>query len=207
MSDSYQIAAARQDLEAQDAAIAKINALHDDCCNLDRDVKAVILKKINSARECGLELIDLSKKTRGKFKGMFKAKGETSFTFPFTHKTATIYMKFARKHPETITVLEDGLTCLKDALIASGALPLPAGHGSQALHKFDFVGALNKKLFDFRAFWGNQTRKEPVNTWDIHRVEGALDELEKLDEPRKELERRRAELIGPSIETQPGFRR
>lgn len=179
MSENYDAAVAVQKREAAEASITRINALHGQCCAADADINRLLLGKINHARECGLELIQYGKANKGAFKASFgKKAGASSCPFSFEYGTAKIYMRFARAHPAPITLLADGIRCLKDALIASGSLAAPNGHGPQKLHTFDFAGAITKHAFDFKSLWGTQLKREPIEKWTDDRKEIVRDELE-----------------------------
>jgi len=175
MSDEYEISREIQTREAQIEVINRINSLHDESCD-DSALNEALVRKVNKCRDCGVELIALSKKMRGGFKAAFSQKGN-QLPFRFSYETAKIYMRIAKANPNPISSLPDAVRCLKDAWIASGGLPAPQGHGHQALHTFDFIGGINKKIFSLRTLWGNEVKKIPLEQWDEDRKEAAREEL------------------------------
>jgi len=103
-----------------------INSAHADCMLLDVGIRDAIIAKVNKARTCGILLIEAKASVgHGRWEEFIREK------LVFSSETAGIYMRFARANPQPITELPDGIGCLKDALIASGALAAPQGHTSQ----------------------------------------------------------------------------
>ena len=86
---NHEESVAIQKRDAEIASIGKIGKLHEECCRADIEIKEVILRKINSGRECGLELIELKKRgVHGSWEGMFSDKNRTGSVFAFSVDTA-----------------------------------------------------------------------------------------------------------------------
>jgi hypothetical protein len=105
---------------------ASINTAHAECMACDDDIRTVVLKKINKARECGIFLMEAKAQC-----GHGKWLKWVADNLRFGEGMALAYMRFATANPQPVEDLDDGIRCLKDAMIASGALSAPSGHGQQ----------------------------------------------------------------------------
>lgn len=103
-----------------------INQAHADCMSCDQDLQDVVLRKCNKARECGLYLIE-AKQAVGHGKWMDWMKENLTFS----HDMASGYVRFAKANIAELRNLDEGVKSLYDAMIASGALEAPTGHGQQ----------------------------------------------------------------------------
>jgi hypothetical protein len=153
---------------AANSLIEKINDRHAQCLATTENIKLAVLRMVNTARECGFWLRKLKEQTpHGKWEGLFSNRGAKSETrFTFTYETARNYIRFAAENPAEITHLAKGVRSLKDAMIASGALPAPSFPQQQLrMIESSFIPAATKKLMDFLILWEKQMSLRPVQQW------------------------------------------
>lgn len=96
---------------------AEINTAHAACLAADEPIKQAIIDKCNAVRKCGILLQEVKAAVGHGAFGRWIADNLT-----FSYDTAALYMRFARANVEPIQDLPSGIGCLRDALVASGAL-------------------------------------------------------------------------------------
>lgn len=161
----------QQQLES--SLVAQIHQAHAECIACDTDIRAVILAKINKARECGLYLEDAKDKA-----GHGNWERWVATNLRFSIDTAKLYMRFAKANREPVTDLKDGVNSLKDAMIASGALTAPAGHRSgQQLHEPNLFAVVAKYATNFSAEFEKQFTRKPIEEYDRSTVEQFVDSM------------------------------
>jgi hypothetical protein len=125
--------------ELAESLAVEINKRHESVLKLTHGLSAHILAAVNELRECGLLLLEYKEKAKhGEWQNLFKtAKGKSNseVTFNFDYNTGHRYMKLARAHPQEIKDLPEGISSIRDAMIAAGALPAPSGHKTQQAHE------------------------------------------------------------------------
>lgn len=178
--------------------VEKIKEAHSGLQGQAGTMVSALLAGANFRRAAGIHLEALKMATdanrnkiirHGEWEKLFKsAKGKscTNATFDFDHSTATRYMAFAKKHLEPITDINQIVTEAKPILQDAGQIELPEGR-PQALHEFDFVGSVAKRVFDYKAFWGAQLKKEPIEQWPEERKEVVREQLQWFVDRYREL--------------------
>ncbi len=173
--------------EIQQSLIGKINETHADCLACDTDIREVILRKVNKARECGIYLQELRESTpHGQWGDLFASdsgKPNQKPVFVFTAETARNYIRFAGANKEAFTELTDGIRSVKDAMIASGALPART-HENQNLHanESNFFISAGKQLMAFGSLWDKQEKHHPVSAWTPETAEAFVAQMEPVIE-------------------------
>ncbi len=172
----------RSSIVASQAALstiaASINKAHSECMAADGDIRDVILGKINKARECGEFLLDAKERIgHGKWLNWVTA------NLAFSEDTAARYMRFAKANTAPVRNLEEGVKSLKDAMIASGALPAKT-HESQNLHanESNFFISAGKQLMAFGSLWDKQEKHHPVSQWAQETAEAFVAQMEPVIE-------------------------
>ena len=97
---------------------------------MDEELRGLLLKKLNTARECGLYISE-ARDTLNKREFAEVTKG---ISLPAVHA----YLAFAKHNREPITELKSGMRSMADVMLAlqtGGLLPFPngTGHGEQRL--------------------------------------------------------------------------
>ncbi len=173
--------------EIQQSLIGKINETHSECLACDTDIREVILRKVNKARECGIYLQELKESTpHGQWNALFASasgKPNENPAFHFTAETARQYVRFAGANKEPVTELTDGIRSVKDAMIASGALPAKS-HGDQNLHadESNFWVNAGRQLQAFSTLWNKQEKHHPVTEWTPETAENFVAQMEPVIE-------------------------
>lgn len=176
--------------------VEKIRQAHNGLQAQAGTMVNALLAGANFRRAAGIHLEALKMATdsegrkiirHGEWESLFSNHGKKSETIlSFTVETARNYIAFAKKYPEPITDVNQIVTETKPILQDAGEIDRPEG-GSQALHEFDFVGAVAKRVFDYKAFWGAQLKKEPIEQWPQERKEVVREQLQWFVDRYREL--------------------
>lgn len=163
--------------ELQTSIVAKINEEHGAFIALGERSTDALLAQLNKAREIGIHLAGLKKTLRhGEFSHLFSvtSEGVKNITpaLCFSQKHGCEFMRFAAAHPDPIATVADGVRCLKDALILSGALPEPHRDTQQQAHGTLGVFAKMKSCFmDGFSIFNKEAEKQPVEQWPSPRLQ------------------------------------
>ena len=136
---------------------------HREGKKADAALKKAFLLKLNVARETG-SLIEQAKGTLKESE--FKA--ATDFLGSEAVRT---YLKFHRLHESPIVDVAAGLRSIAIAMMTTGLLPFPDGHGLQHLHEPNFFSAAETLIQTLAARWTKFARLRPPNSWRYEQLE------------------------------------
>lgn len=184
-------------LEIVNEAAEHINECHAEFIRLGHRNAKGIVEQINKAREIGEYL----KAEQGRMKELrkngvsippwkqhFAEKGETDFTFQFTYKTATNYIRVSDLLEEPITSLPDGVRVLTDIFRMSNELPEPEGHGQQTAHAPEYLGRAVKQITGFLSAFAKWRETEPLEKWSDEQKAEVANQLRPVVELYRKLE-------------------
>jgi len=152
--------------ELAQTLIQQIRDTHREVVAAGAELREALIKKVNAARATGFYLRELREhmKRQRAFFGDDRTKavqwtemfrvgdGEEEFVFDFSVQTARTYIRLADAMPDPVKELPEALRCLKDVLIATGALSAQ-GHGSQSRREGNFFSLLVQHAGRFDSLW------------------------------------------------------
>jgi len=155
-----------------------INRLHAECTGVDVRLEELLLLKINKAREVGIMLMEAkSQIPHGAFIGWVDK------NIRFSRDQAALFMRFAKANVSPVIHLAEGIASLKDAMIACGALSVPAGHGEQQRSALTFLDRISigaQKVIEM--IMAKKEKQGDVTTWPEDEREAAKAQLKPLVE-------------------------
>ncbi len=153
-----------------------INEAHVRCQLSDHPIRDAILEKCNHVRACGLLLMEAKESIgHGGFENWVREK------LKFSNETARLYMRYARANRQPITDLVEGISHLRDALVASGALSL-SGHSSQNRSSLTILDHLTSHAMKLMGLLNGIIEKsgDAVEDWPSEQKEVTRKQLEPI---------------------------
>ncbi len=153
-----------------------INAAHLECQNADEPIRNAIILKCNRVRACGILLQEAKAAVgHGNFGNWIAEK------LTFSPETAQLYMRYARANPQPIEDLGEGISHLRDALVASGALS-SSGHSSQNRSSLTILDHLTSHAMKLMGLINGIIEKsgDAVEDWPTEQKELARKQLEPI---------------------------
>ena len=161
---------------------------------MDEELRELLLKKLNTARECGLYISE-ARETLSKREFAEATKG---ISLP----AVRAYVAFAKHNRhQPVTELKSGMRSMADVMLAlqtGGLLPFPnTGHGEQRLlDPGNLFSAISRNLQKALVGFAKVQNAKPLSRWEPLQLETFLEELKPVVKAylkiEKELQKRAA---------------
>lgn len=132
---------------------------HEEGVKLDDELRDVVLRKLNVAREVGI-LLQESRDSLG-----FGGYSELRKDLGISDAALAEYISFSKRHAEPITDFREALRNVKAACQASGLLEIAPGHAKQNLHEPHFFSTAAATLNRFLVLFRKHADQHPITTW------------------------------------------
>ena len=162
--------------ELSTTLVIAINDAHALSQGSDQIIRDAIIEKCNRVRACGLLLMEAKASIgHGNFSNWIRD------NLTFSCETAQLYMRYARANPQPIAELQDGILCLRDALVASGALS-SSGHESQNRSTLTWLDHFTSVAMKLTGFINGQIEKSggDVAAWPDEQRQAAKRQLQPI---------------------------
>ena len=166
--------------EIETSLADQIVGAHRICMECDGGIRSLVIKKMNAARQAGI-LLKMSKERMRPPEWAKWIQSNLQARDPqLTETSCLAYLKVAQRNPEPLTNVADWLPALREAMIASGQVAPPRGHGPQNLHEPNFGAYVAKQLNAFRAEYRREISARPVRGWSLHKAEAFVIQVEPI---------------------------
>ena len=164
---------------------------HSANIELDKELKKILLRKLNGVRECGVLIVEAKAAlTKEEF-----SKATKGIPLPVLRA----YISSSNANSSPVTELSTGMLQMRVALQTGGLLPFFSGHdghGQQRLHREpDFLSHISDGCAHLADHIRRALRSHPLRWWDTQQVQALAAALAPLLNISKELysnlERRR----------------
>src|SRR5947208_5665613 len=151
-------------IQASDLALnfrARIQELHQQSAAIDEKIRTALTEKLETTNAAA-QLIYAARKDLNQ--------NQFSLATDFLSSDAiTSYLALGRKYrvaaPEPETDISKSLKTVRDAMMLTGGISRPHGHGPQQLHAPNFFSTFPKGIMNLTSEWSKQLARNPIEGW------------------------------------------
>ena len=139
----------------------RIQELHQKSAAIDEKIRTALTEKLETTNEAA-QLIYAARKD------LNSADFDAATDF-LDHDALASYLALGRKYrvttPEPETDISKSLKTVRDAMMLTGGISRPSGHGPQQLHAPNFVSTFSKGIMNLTSEWSKQLARNPIEAW------------------------------------------